>query len=889
MASSLLKTKLFIPPAHPSLVPRSRLVDAIEFGVRNGHRFTLVAAPAGFGKTTAVSTWASACNRHVAWLSLDEGDNEETLFWAYVIAAIQSAVPEFGDDLLVSLTTAPPVPVQGILAELINEMASLQEPFTLVLDDYHVINNPRIHERLSFLLDHQPHTLHIIIATRADPPIPLARLRARRLLTELRVDDLRFSRQETKIFLNEVMELGLSAEDVDLLEARTEGWSVGLLLAAQSMQGREDKHAFITAFSGSQHFILEYLIEEVLDQQPPERRSFLLQTAILDRLCGTLCDAVLDTQGSEQTLRLLSKDNLFLIPLDQQHIWYRYHHLFADLLVNALHKEFSKGEVLALHQRSSRWYQAAGEMDKAVKYALSGKDFERAADLLENNIEQMIARGQVKILLGWLGALPEEVIQSRPRLLMHQGWVVFLSGKVQQAAKILLLAKQALQSIPAGEGRDLLHGRLSALLGTITSLTRNLPAAVMEAEEALTVLPEEALVFRARAKRVLGVCAALQGNMEQALDHLAHAKALASQGGNTFLTSEILSQMATVRKHEGKLSLAWQAYQQILDLYDQPEQFSSACLGYVGMAEITLERNDLPEARRCLEQGIELCQKGSIGYVLQPAYLIGGLLQYALGDEQAALERIQKGEALSRIGGGSLESILGLAWFQTRLYLQLGDMDKARAWAEGRSLPGEWSFKDMPLVLDEMHQSLLAHVYLKAGELERVLGICEQICPQAEAGGRLARVIELSLFRAAALQGLGRPEEAQVAFEQCLVLAEPAGYVRLFVETGEAVMPLLLTAVESGEHIAYAGRILAAFEGKLESRSAVQEGLVEPLTERELDVLRLMCDGHSNQRIADELIVSVNTVKKHTSNIYGKLGVKNRAQAVLHAREIQLV
>lgn len=888
MASSLLKTKLFIPPAHPTLVPRPRLVEAIESGVRNGHRVTLAAAPAGFGKTTAVSNWASQSQRLVAWLSLDDGDNEERLFWAYVIAAIQSVVPEFADHLLSSLTAAKSDPVQNLLAEIINELAVLAEPVTLVLDDYHVIHNSIIHENLSFMLEHQPQRFHIVIATRADPPITLARFRALRLLTELRVDDLRFSLQEAGFLLNEVMGLGLSAADVALLEARTEGWGVGLLLAAQSMQGRADKHAFITAFSGSQHFILEYLIEEVLDQQPQETRSFLLQTSILDRLSGSLCDAVLAARDSGKRLRWLGKENLFLIPLDQQHIWYRYHHLFAELLLNTLYKEFPEAEILALYQRASRWYQTAGDLDQSVKYALSGKDFEHAADLLETLIEKMIASGQVKTLLGLLGKLPDEVIQSRPRLLMHQGWVVFLSGKVRQSAQILLSAKRALNLTPEGEDRDLLYGRLSAMLATITSLTRDLPGAIAEAREALAVLPESARVFQARARRVLGVCAAFQGDMEQALDQLEQAKSAAIQGDNKFLASEILSQIATVRKHQGKLSMAWQAYQQILDMYEHPDQSPSACLGYIGMAEIALERYDFQEAQDYLETGIELCQKGSIGYALQPAFLIGGLLKQAFGDEQAAMETIQKGAALSREGGGSLESILGLAGFQTCLYLQLGEFDKARGWAVGEFLPGDWSFEDLPPVLEEIHQSLLARVYLKTRELEKVLDICDQILPQAKAGGRQARIMELSLFKAVALQELNRKTEALAMMEQCLSLAAPEGYLRLFVETGRTVIPLLQQMKETSTSRVHATKILSAFEKK-EAGEPAQSVLIEPLTARELGVLRLMCAGFSNQQIADELIVSVNTVKKHTSNIYGKLGVKNRAQAVLRAREIQMI
>jgi LuxR family maltose regulon positive regulatory protein len=692
-----------------------------------------------------------------------------------------------------------------------------------------------------------------------------------------------------------MMGLELENEDVKMLETRTEGWGVGLLLAAQSMQGRIDKSEFISAFSGSQHYILEYLIEEVLNRQSKEAKKFLLQTSILNRFCAPLCDAVTEEENSEETIQKLRKNNLFIIPLDQDHIWYRYHHLFADLLVNFLHKEFSKKEVLQLHRRASYWYRDVKNIEEAIKYALSGQDFEQAANLIEQIVDQVIARGQVKTLLGWIGAIPDEVINSRPRLLMHQGWVVFLTGRVTLASEILQRAKNALNAAPDEDERNLLHGRLSAMLATIIALTRDIPGAMAEAQEALTYLPETEAIFRARATRALGVCHMFQGEMEQALDSLEQAQRLALEGENKFLAAEILSQMGTVRKHQGKLSLAFETYQQILNLYENPEAAPPACLGYIGMADIALERNDLDSAEGNLNKGIELCQKGSIGYALQPAYLIGGLLKCAQGDQAGALETIKKGEALSRLGGGSLESILGLAWYHTRFYLNCGDLEKAKDWTLGKLLPSGWSFDGLPLVLDEMHQSLLSRVYLRNDEFEKVLEIYDRVCHQAEAGNRMSRVVELSLFKAVALWELGKRDEAISLFEECLLHAERDGVVRLFLEIGETVLHLLQKVESKDVSIEYVSKLESAFNGQqVEVKDDApiipqQEGLIEPLTERELQVLHLMCQGHSNQGIADVMIVSVNTVKKHTSNIYGKLGVRNRAQAVLRAREIGLV
>lgn len=893
MDSPILQTKLIIPHVHPHLVSRARLSDQIESGIAAGHQLTLVAAPAGFGKTTAVSTWLHQNNKQSSWLSLEDSDNETGVFWMYILASIRTVLPDFAETAFAALTRTPPAPISSLLPIITNELSCLSEPLVLALDDYHVIDNQEIHDQVSFLMKHRPRQFHIVIATRADPPLPVARLRAQRSLTELRAEDLRFTEDEAKALLNGVMQLGLSSADIHLLESRTEGWGVGLLLAAQSIQGRSDKSEFISAITGSQHYILEYLIEEVLNRQSDQTRKFLLQTSILDRLCGQLCDAVTDQSNGEETIQQLSKANLFIVPLDQDHIWYRYHHLFSALLMNLLQKEFSEEDILQLHRKASFWYQDADDLDKAIRFALKGQDFERAAYLIEQIVDKVIARGQVKTLLRWIGAIPEDVINSRPRLLMHQGWVVFLSGKVTLSSQIFQRAKHVLTNIPGSDERDLLYGRLSAMQSTITALTRDLRSAIAQAQEALAILPEKEFIFRARASRVLGVCYMFQGKFTKALEFLENAKLLALGGQNKFLASEILSQIGTLRKHQAKLSLARDAYQQILDLYTHPEVTPPACLGYIGLAEIYIEQNNLQDAEDYLNKGIELCQQGNIGYALQPAYLIGGLLRYARGDQAGAIETIQKGDALSRFGGGSLESILGLAWFHTRLYLGLGDLEKARDWAEGKLLPHSRTFDNMPPVLDEMHQSLLARVYLRFGEFEKTLEICERVCTQAKTGDRLARVIELDLFKAMTLHKLGKSCDAYDVFEDCITLAEPEGFVRLFLEAGNTVVDLLQMA--KGRHHEYVHKLLTAFNiqqaktGTNTTYCSGREELVESLTERELDVLRLMCEGHSNQDIADEMVVSVNTIKKHTSNIYGKLGVRNRAQAVLRAREIELV
>lgn len=892
MSLVILKTKIKIPFTHGQLVQRSRLLEKINQGVQARHKLTIIAAPAGFGKSTVASMWAKQSSRHIAWLNLENSDNEISNFLAYVIASIRTDLPNFSNETFLALIGTSPPPGSNLLPDLVNEIAALEEEITLVLDDYHLIENQEIHDTISFLLAHQPKNLHLVISTRANPPLPIAQLRAKRRLTELRAEDLRFTFEEGRTFLNEVMNLGLTEEEIRLLEERTEGWGVGMLLAAQTLQGKSNKKEFISAFSGSQKFILEYLIEEVLKLQPENIRHFLLRTAFLNKFCSELCNEILGIKNSDEMIQTIIKSNLFVIPLDDQQRWYRYHHLFADLLSIYLEKEYTEKEICQLHMRASHWFQETANFEQAITYAISGKAYQQAAELVEQIVDRVIARGQVKTLLRWLGEIPEEIISSRPRLLMHQGWVVFLSGNVTAASKILHAGKSALVVLPEGEEKSLLHGRLSGMLATIIALTRDISCAISEAQEALKMLPEDDFIYRARAARAWGVCLTFQGNLADALEKLLFAKELALKGQNKFLASEILSQIATTRKHQGKLSQAQAAYAEVLGLYDNPEQATPACLGYIGLAEVALERNELAQAEAYLNTGIELCMKGNIGYALQPAHLIGGLLKCAQGNRAEALKIIEKGAALSRGGGGSLESILGLAWFQVRLHLLCGDIEKALAWAEGTVLPPNWSFKEMPLVLDEMHQSLLARAYLKNEDYVKVLEIYDRVCARAKEGGRLSRVAELNLFKAVALIEMREKGSALPVFEKSIQLAALEGNVRVFLEAGLSVLKLINLLDAKTKNSPFIQKLEATFNKQAGGEtpiSPLQDVLVEPLTEREMEVLRLMCEGYTNQHIADELIVSVNTVKKHTSNIYGKLGVRNRAQAVLRAGELNLI
>ena len=893
MTVSILQTKLFIPPLHPHLVARPRLTNQIEQGIAFGSKLTLIAAPAGFGKSTAAAAWAANTALKAAWLSLDQNDNESIIFFAHLSASIQKAVPGFGQALLDLLAETPPRPVTQILSALLNEIAALKEPVGLVLDDYHLMVNPEIHQGITFLIEHQPPQFHLVIATRSDPQLPVARLRARRKLTEIRAGDLRFTKQEAEQFLNDLMQLGLDSTSIDKLEARTEGWVVGMLLAAQSLQGREQKAEFIAEFSGSQQFILEYLVEEILDQQSPELRKFLLQSSLLDQFCPALCDAVRERSDSEQMLEKVRQENIFIIPLDSQHTWFRFHHLFADLLRIYFDKEYARNARNGFYRRASEWHLEQGETGKAIQYAINAEDYQTAVHLIDQSVDQLISQGRVKTLMEWASRIPQEIIEQQPRILMHKGYITFLTGDVREAARILRTAVQSL-AFEADDGkRKHLRGQLLALLATITALSRELDGAIREAHEALENLPAHDHIYRGRALRAWGVSLGFKGRMEEAIHKLEQGVQEALKENNHFLAAEIMSQIASVRKHQGSFHLAEKEYQRILSLFAEPLQSPPACLAYIGLAETALEKYDVLAAEELLETGIQLCRMGNIGYALQPAYLVRGVIRCLLGDKDGAQETIRMGENLSKRGGGSLESILGLAYFQARLHIQCGNLESAADWVSGRLLPEGWGFDDMPVLMDEFHQSMLARLYALLGQYEEVDTIVMKYLHQAQAGGRMARVRELSLFHAMALFQLGRKEEALAALEQSLQISAPEKASLLYLEMGEQIVPLLKMLEAQGRGTAFSRHLSGLFQPKTsgDQQESVpdQDDLIDKLTNREYEILKLLAEGQTNQQIADALIVSVNTVKKHTSNIYGKLGVQNRTQAILRAGELKLV
>ena len=888
VTTTILKTKLYIPRPGLNLVTRPRLLAQLESGLHS--KLTLICAPAGFGKTTLLSEWIAESASQFAWVSLDTGDNDPARFLAYWISAIQRIQSRFGAAFLASLQNSHSLAIEAVLTGLINEIAEIPDRLVIVLDDFHVIDDHRISDMVAFMLENLPANMHLVITSRSDPSLPIARLRARGQLNELRAADLRFTVLEVAAFLNKTLGQELNQEDVDMLERRTEGWVVGLQLAALSMQGRADIQDFIRDFSGSHHYIVEYLTEEVLRRQPEGLQQFLLQTSVLDRLSGPLCDVVTGITGSQALLSQMHRENLFIIPLDDTHQWYRYHQLFADLLRARLEHTMTSAEIHELHHRASNWYAANNALDEALRHALAAQDFEAAAAIIEESARSLVAQGQLATLLRWTEDLSAEQLRSHLTIQVYRAWALFLNGQSIPAMEMLLDARARLSS-----GNDPLRGEVATMLATLASLGQEPEKVIALAEEALAYLPETDLASRARAYRALGGAYGYQGDMDKFTRVCEMARDLALQAKNAFLAASIMELLATSQANRARLRQAAQTYQALVDLGEEFSipSFPPAGVGYTGLAGIFLEWNDLESANLYLNEGMNKSQRGGIGYNLVHACCTRVRLLSALGDVEGARQALQQAE-LAYQRDRSLPAGINLSTHQVRYWLARGEVETAYRWALGESSSGEQviEIQNLPAILDEIRQVSLAYVYLASGQTEQVLAIAARVCQVAQAGDRLARVIEMRMLEALALYALGRTPEALAALAASLVLAEPGGYVRLYVEGGSTMYDLLKAFSNDPsmdrEPRNYAARLLQAFANG-EVLTILSQPLVEPLTRRELEVLSLISRGYSNQQIAAQLVITLHTVKKHTSNIYGKLGVTSRTQALARGQELGLL
>lgn len=899
----LLKTKLDIPPPRVSLVTRPRLMFQLdEARPQNGvwqRLMTLVSAPAGYGKSTLLSVWCRQVEADVAWLSLEADDNDPQRFLAYLTTALRRAVGNVGDAVLRSVQVSgvsgfnQELQVEPLLTALINDIATVARPVLLVLDDYHTIEEPQIHEMVAFLLDHLPLPMHVAMATRADPPLPLARLRGQGLLTELHAAALRFTPEEAAAFFNEVMGLDLTGEQISALEKRTEGWIAGLQLAALALQGQVAKSGqqkntaqFIQTFTGSHHYVLDYLTEEVLNRQPEERRTFLIRSAILDRMNGPLCAAVTGMAGSQATLEALDAANLFIISLDEERRWYRYHHLFAELLRLRLRRENSE-LITTLHQRASAWFEDNEFITEAVRHAAAAGDSKRVACLIQKHGWPMLARGEMKTLLAWLDTIPNMPERTRPELVVLRAWALAFSGRWEGVAA-------ALEDF---DGREV-PGGVAGVRAYVSAVQGDIKNTIALAEQALAALPEEDFFQRTIVTFCLGITYFSSGRPVAAARVLGEVIRLARMAGQPHLEMTAMAHLGHAREMQGQLHLAMETHQEALRLAQASGGGSApfAGIAHVGIAEVLYEWNDLEGAQQYAREGIRLAEWGGFA-----SYMLAGhacLIQVFLaqGNIKEAHKNLQLGEHLAQKHEFRyLQSVF--AGLKTRLMVAQGNFEAASHWAKAQRLIDT----DELTLAQETEQLEAARLLIggppftnsreRDGECagQAPLPLLAKLLHAAETAGRGRSVIRILATQAIALQAEGNQEAGLAAFTRALTLAEPEGFVRTFIDLGEPIKRLLRLAYRQRMMTSYIVQLLAAFDGSGEAASSQDQPLIEPLTERELEVLGLIAAGRSNREIAGDLVIALSTVKSHINNIYGKLGVNSRTQAVARSQMLDLI
>ncbi|MGB8645908.1 MAG: LuxR C-terminal-related transcriptional regulator [Anaerolineae bacterium] len=893
MVAPILATKLYIPPPRPQLVRRPRLIELLNEGLRR--KLTLLSASAGFGKTVLVGEWVAGCPQPAAWLSLDEGDNDPARFVTGLVAALQTIAPNMGAGVLGVLQSPQPPPIVSILTALLNEIAAIPDHFVLVLDDYHVIDAKPVDDALAFLLDHLPPQMHLVIATREDPHLPLARLRVQGQLTELRVADLRFTLSEAAGFLNQVMGLTLSAEDIAALEARTEGWIAGLQLAAISMQGQQDAAGFIRSFTGSHHFVLDYLVEEVLHRQPESVQTFLLRTSILDRLCGPLCDAVLrdPAASGQETLEYIERANLFLVPLDNERRWYRYHHLFAELLRQRLaqnsasSREETERRMNELHIRASQWYEENDLALEAFHHAAAARDVERAARLIGGERIPQHFRGAVTAILDWLESLPVTALNAKPWLWWRHASLLLVNGQTTGVEEKLQAAETALRGAEPDDQTRNLVGQIATARAVLAFTRYQVDIMLAQSRRALEYLDSTSLISRASAYWTLGFAYFLQGDRSAARQALAEAISISQTSGNIFTTILATIGLGNIQEAENQLRLAAETYRRVLQLAgDQPLQVINEA--YLGLARIYYEWNDLDAAGQHGEKSLQLAQQYDRvidRFVSCEVFL--ARLKLARGDVPAAAAILYKADQSIRQYNFS-QRMSEVAAAQVLVLLRQGNLTEAAHLAQMHKLP--------------ISQ---ARVHLAQGDTSSALAVLESLRRQMEAKHWQDERLKVLVLQALAYHAHGEKDKAAQLLGDALALAEPDGFIRIFVDEGLPMAQLLSRVAAHGVMPDYAGKLLAAFQAEAQPlpiapQSAPDKSqdrpepsparpLIEPLTPRELEVLQLVAQGLSNREISERLFLALDTVKGHNRRIYDKLQVQRRTEAVARAQELGLL
>ncbi len=903
--SSLLATKLYVPKLRREFVPRLQLRFTLFERLNAGLvcKLTLLSAPAGFGKTTLAAEWlqqSAIDNSRFAWLSLDKADNDPTRFLTYFIAALRNVEAGFGEAALAWLQSANQSPSESVWTGLINEITSFSKEMVLILDDFHLITASDIHDALTFLLDNQPPHLHLFLITRADPPWPLARLRSQHELNEIRVGELRFTVEETAVFLNQIMQLNLSPDELTTLDEQTEGWIAGLQMAALSMKGRTDTAGFIKAFAGSHRYILDYLVEEVLEQQPADIQKFLLKSSILDQLTAPLCQIVTGREDSQMLLAQLEQDNLFIVSLDDERCWYRYHHLFADLLQNRLEQTFPE-LVPQLHMLASDWYEQAGYLMDAVGHGLAANNVEHVANLVEGKALSMMGHGGLTTLLQWLTVLPDEVIETRPWLSVTHAWALVYTGQIDAVDAPVRHVEQALSRMSDDNDDEHNHisGHLAALRAYVAELKGDMQRAYDMAYKAQTLLPEDALMARGSAATVLGSALRWLGDFPGAIHAFTEARAILNDIGDNHISMFIQCGLARLYTLQGKLHKSMKMYQDILASFakdTQPGRQKSPHMGHTHtrISQIYLEWNNLEAALSHAQEGVARSEQWGQADVLIYGYANLARAQQANGNVGAANSAIRQAKELAEGMSPWFENYVS-AW-ETRLYLARGDVHAAVRWVEenGFSIHDQISYRNEP-VYYTVARVMVAQALVNSEKrlIVDAQFLLDRLWTLVEAAGMTLRMIDLLVLQMLCFQMLDENNKALRLLKQGLMLAELECYQYSFIEAGAPMRKLLQRVNGKEGQSDFVNTLLVAMGdlwcGDGEETAVSPSLLLDPLSPRELDVLRLLNTQLSSTEIANQLYVAPSTVRSHIKNIYSKLNVHRRADAVKQAESLNLL
>jgi len=905
ISGPLIRTKLSAPQLRAGLVARPYLLS--QLGESAACALTLVCAPAGYGKTTLLTNWIAHLRTTekagapiICWLSLDAGDNQPVRYLGYLVAAIEIAGGAVSPQASMMLRSSAPAPLQTILAVLLNDLDQLAVPIFLILDDYQFISNKAIHAGMALFLDHLPSNVHLVIASRSDPPIPLARLRARGQLTEIRANDLRFSYEETEGLFNQVMGLGLTPDDMTRLGERTEGWVAGLQMAGLALKSifetrPSDASLFVQNFAGSNRYILDYLVEEVLNHQTQEIQDFLLQTSILENLSASLCDAVTgmspsNSQGagfsSQNALEYLERANLFLISLDTDRLWYRYHHLFADLLRARLAGRAPQ-MVPELHARASEWYEGNGRLPEAVDHALDAGQYERACRLIDALAGQMLYQDGMRSLLGWIKRLPPRIFLAHPWLPIAQAWSAMSANDVGKIEPLLEIAESAIQPGDRPDLQGAWKGHIACLRAFVADVQGDVPHTIEMAHQALESLEPDDAPTRAFAKYTLGRAYFICGDLSQAIATLAENVRDCIEADVTTVIAPSLSMLSKVYRVKGRLRESIEGVTDGTSYFENrdPRGVRLAGLAFVGRAIVLAERNDLDEAEEIIRRSLEVCLPWANPSSTCRCYMVLTHVLRAQGRFDAAAEALTLAEESIRSRTPVPEVLCDLNAERVGLWLATGRISRASQWSQERQ---ERADPEEPFSIPrEQDEITLARVQIAERELEIAIQTLEKLALATENGGRIGQLIEIRKLQALALQARGDQRPALEMLQKVLALAGPAGYIRTFLDEGKPMQEMLLACVQSSpaESATYIKELLAAFDSPRPAAEPRSSPLADPLTAREMEILLAMAEGLSNRQIAEKFILAEGTVKFYVHAVLAKLGVHNRTQAVVEAKK----